>query len=87
MVYGRFDKRPVEEAAVQLLSAKDKSKVSEATTDDQGRFTMADLPPGDYKLTAEKLLSGNRRVAEMDVKVPAPPAAAEPVEVILITKR
>ncbi len=87
VVYGRFDKRPVEEAAVQLLSAKDKSKVSEATTDDQGRFTMADLPPGDYKLTAEKLLSGNRRVAEMDVKVPAPPAAAEPVEVILITKR
>jgi hypothetical protein len=83
VVYGRFEKRAVGGAVVQLTAAKGEQKLRDVTTDDDGQFSIADIPSGDYTLTVEKLIAGNRRIAKTDVKVPAPPAAAEPVELIL----
>jgi hypothetical protein len=86
VAYGRFEKQPVSGVSVHLL-AKGDQVVRDAVTDNEGRFNMADVPPGDYKLCAEKLISGNRRTAQKDVKVSSPPSPAEPVELILVSSR
>ena len=83
VVYGRFEKRPVGGATVELTAVKGGQKLRDVTADDDGHFSIADVLPGDYTLNVEKLIAGNRRIAKADVKVPAPPAAAEPVELIL----
>lgn len=41
------DGRPIADARVALLSG-DGTSVAVADTDEQGRYTVADLPPGDY---------------------------------------
>jgi hypothetical protein len=83
VVYGRFEKRPVGGAVVQLTAAKGEQTPREVTTDDDGQFSIADVSPGDFTLKVEKLIAGNRRIAKSEVKVPTPPAAAGPVELIL----
>ncbi len=83
VVYGRFEKRPVGGAVVQLTAAKGEQTPREVTTGDDGQFSIADVSPGDVTLNVEKLIAGNRRIAKTEVKVPAPPVAADPVELIL----
>jgi hypothetical protein len=86
VVYGRFEKRPVGGALVQLTAGATTGPAPrETTTDDSGAFHFRDVPPGEYKLASEKLLGGNRRVAEGQAKVVAPPQTTPAVELILET--
>jgi outer membrane receptor protein involved in Fe transport len=43
--------QPLEFGAVVLMKAVDGSSVSQATTDQQGRFSLADVAAGDYKVS------------------------------------
>ena len=86
VVYGRFEKRPVDDAEVRLVSKADQ-KARNAATDEQGRFTFGQVVPGEYTLTAEKLIAGNRRTRKIDIKVPPPPELVKPVVLILDAPR
>jgi Flp pilus assembly protein TadD len=46
--------RPVEKAAVSIVSGRTASVHYEMTTDKQGRYFQIGLPPGDYVVTAKK---------------------------------
>ncbi|MCR6720192.1 MAG: TonB dependent receptor [Chitinophagaceae bacterium] len=50
LVYDTLAKRPVQDATVTLLSRRDSSLVSFSMTDNAGRFSISNIPSGDYRL-------------------------------------
>lgn len=82
-----FDKSPIDGATVSLEpkasapagktppAAKTAAKIEDTTTDEQGRFTFVDVPPGDYILTVKKRAVANKnRKVQLPIKVEPKPA-------------
>jgi len=86
VVYGRLAREPAPGMQVRLVPV-DGGNPLVAETDQQGNFTFPKVPPGEYKLTAEGNLRGNKRVGNADVTVASPPGRVEPIEVLVETSR
>ena len=59
----------------------------EVQSNKDGQFAFERVTPGEYKLTGEGLIAGNRRSAEIALTVPPAPKQVDPVELILESAR
>lgn len=50
IAYDTLSRRAVPDATISVLAKKDSSLVSFGMTDNAGRFSLSDLPPGEYRL-------------------------------------
>lgn len=86
VVYGRLAKVPVAEIRVQLKPVGEGRTLTTAT-DTYGGFSFPEVSPGDYVLTAEGNVRGNRKIGKVEVAVAPPPGQIEPIEVVIDTPR
>jgi hypothetical protein len=71
----------IADAKVTLAPAKGE-KIEPVTTDAQGNFSFAKVPPGKYKLHAEAVVRNKTRKADVEVEVAPAPAAVKPQRLV-----
>ena len=69
------------DAVVRLMTVEEPPKeLARRTTDQQGRFRFAKVPPGEYQLTASGVVKNNPRNGAESLKVPEGKADVPPLE-------